>query len=52
MTHPYTAAVTLLAVLFYLAVTLNVGRARERYQVKVSIGIGTGPRIGVQKGPP
>lgn len=34
MTHTYTAAVTLLALLLYFTVTLNVGRARGKYGVK------------------
>ena len=34
MTHTYTAAITLLALLLYLVVTLNAGRARGKYGVK------------------
>jgi glutathione S-transferase len=34
MSHTYTAAVTLLALLGYLVVTMNVGKAREKYAVK------------------
>ena len=34
MTHTYTAAVTLLALLLYFVVTLNAGRARGKYGVK------------------
>jgi glutathione S-transferase len=34
MSHTYTAAVTLLALLGYLVVTMNVGKAREKYGVK------------------
>lgn len=34
MNETYTAAVTLLALLVYLAMTANVGRARARYGVK------------------
>jgi len=34
MTQIYTAAVTLLALLLYFAVTANVGRARGKYGIK------------------
>jgi glutathione S-transferase len=34
MTHPYTAAATLLALLLYLVVTVAVGRARVKYGIK------------------
>ena len=34
MSHTYTAAVTLLALLLYLVLTWNVGKARGKYGVK------------------
>ena len=36
MSYGYTAAATLLALLLYLSVTLNVGKARTTYKVKAS----------------
>lgn len=34
MSYGYTAAATLMALLLYLAVTMNVGKARMTYKVK------------------